>query len=112
MWKAVTCVITLLAVMGCTQTPLSGAPAGPTSAPGAAQAIDAAKRCVERSPKDFASVWGSALIFEKATAAVATRDGADVWSVHAPEENPQGKPFGLYVRVDLRTGECRKLTME
>jgi len=112
MWKSVSLVITLLAFLGCAEAPPPGSPAGPASPSGAPQAIAAAKRCVERSPKDFASVWGSALIFEKATATPTTGEGTDVWGVYFPEENPRGKPIGLNLRVDLRTGECRNLPME
>ena len=99
----------LLAAIGCTHASAPAPASTPSAAPASQRAIAAARRCIEQRPQEFTSVRGSPLLLDEATVAP---QGDDRWDVYFPEQETDGKPVGLDVRVDLGTGECTQLKLK
>jgi hypothetical protein len=73
------------------------------------QVVDALKACIAKSPAGtYRGVWGSDLDFDRVE--VRPREEADRYDVRVSEKAPRGKPQGIGVDVNLRTGECVNFT--
>jgi hypothetical protein len=75
-----------------------------------ARVVKLAKSCVQKAPDRYPSVWGSPLEFDKSDVHVRTEP--DVMYIKIPEKAPKGKPQGVALEVNLKTGQCTLLRQD
>lgn len=75
-----------------------------------ARAVKIARRCVDQTPERYKSVWGSPLDFDRAYA--LARPVHDALSVAIPEKDPKGKPQGVDLEVNFKSGVCTRLPQD
>jgi hypothetical protein len=74
----------------------------------AKRALDLARACIEKSPAGYRSVWGSPLNFDQAQ--FNQRVEPDHVNVFVSETAARGKPQGVGIDVNTKTGECVNFT--